>query len=483
MSNFSVLVDLSLAYKGCGYSGIPQDARLLFSTLTSSPQISSTGLIMNSDLPRVRTGLDGLLNQSVFLGYDLEHNYQSNIQRVLQKLFGRFYLPKFCQMMKSNFSLYGLNKSVDFHLLWRLFFQSTIPVSEFDKLASAQYVLTDLSLNRIANGLRQSSLNTRNFDFVIFQDSRNVRVSKGTQKIIRYHDGIPLFAPDTYNVSWLTSLHYKSVVCCENDSAYVCNSVSAQNDLSKISPKAAENSCVIPYVLPQLKKTTPSLQILMEIAFSKISRHTIEEKGVQKSVTSWFTNDQKKLGIPKYILTLSTIEPRKNHVSLIDAWRKLRFETGEDIKLLIVGKPGWKCEQILSAIRPFVQLGKILHLENIFQDDLTYLYSAANCFVFPSFSEGFGLPPCEAMQCGCPVVLSDISAHRYSAGDAAIYFNPYDREALVRVLKEVTQAEIGSPYREEVIQRGYKNVERFSHAALIPSWEALFTKLKQKATV
>jgi glycosyltransferase involved in cell wall biosynthesis len=114
-----------------------------------------------------------------------------------------------------------------------------------------------------------------------------------------------------------------------------------------------------------------------------------------------------------------------------------------------------------------------LHLEKVAQHELGYLYSAASCFAFPSFAEGFGLPPTEAMQCGCPVVVSDIPAHRYAAGEAALYCDPYDEEdmaaTMAHVLDDANRTKV-----QELVERGYRNAERFSQENILPMWEEFF---------
>jgi glycosyltransferase involved in cell wall biosynthesis len=158
----------------------------------------------------------------------------------------------------------------------------------------------------------------------------------------------------------------------------------------------------------------------------------------------------------------------------------MRLETEEDIKLMIVGSLGWRCDKTVALIKSFVSSGDLLHLEKVDQVELPYLYSSANCFVYAAFMEGFGLPATEAMQCGCPVAVSDIAAHRYSANDAALYFDPYDSEDIANKLKLLISDD-GEKMRNDLIQKGYKNVKRFSMEQVVPQWESVFEKLSHKS--
>ena len=92
--------------------------------------------------------------------------------------------------------------------------------------------------------------------------------------------------------------------------------------------------------------------------------------------------------------------------------------------------------------------------------ELLELYNQAVCFVLPSLYEGFGLPPLEAMACGCPVLVSDIPVEREICADAARYFNPYSVEDIRRTIRE--QLECDDSTRNEQIERGFSNITRFS---------------------
>ncbi len=135
----------------------------------------------------------------------------------------------------------------------------------------------------------------------------------------------------------------------------------------------------------------------------------------------------RRLGLDRpYLLTVGTLEPRKNLPFLIDVFEHLR---GWDGDLVIAGMPGWKCEPILDRIRNSPAAARIRYLEYVAEDDLPALYAGAWLFVVTSFYEGFGLPPLEAMACGTPVVSSAGGSLPEVLGSAAVIVTGFDRDA------------------------------------------------------
>jgi glycosyltransferase involved in cell wall biosynthesis len=118
-----------------------------------------------------------------------------------------------------------------------------------------------------------------------------------------------------------------------------------------------------------------------------------------------------------YVLFVGSLEPRKNLKTLLEAWQLGRFEGAT---LAVVGASSRLFQQLcFDSIPPGVRL-----LGSVEDDLLPVLYSGAAGFVYPSIYEGFGLPPLEALACGCPVAVSDIPALREVCGEAAVYFDP-----------------------------------------------------------
>lgn len=137
-----------------------------------------------------------------------------------------------------------------------------------------------------------------------------------------------------------------------------------------------------------------------------------------------------------YILSLSSIQPRKNLVRLIEAYTQLRRVNSDDTfpQLVLAGKRGWLEHETFRAAKESAIARDIVFTGYVPDDDLTGLYSGALCFVYPSYFEGFGLPLVEAMQCGVPVIAGDRTSVPEVVGDAGLLFDPFNTNELASAL-------------------------------------------------
>lgn len=139
-----------------------------------------------------------------------------------------------------------------------------------------------------------------------------------------------------------------------------------------------------------------------------------------------------------YILAVGTLEPRKNYPTLIRAFARARQEARLPHALVIVGRKGWVYEPIFAAVDDLRLHDEVLFPGFVPDEELPALYNAADVLVTPSFYEGFGLPALEAMACGTPVIVSDVSSLPEVVGDAGVRVDPRDEaglaEAIVRVV-------------------------------------------------
>lgn len=138
---------------------------------------------------------------------------------------------------------------------------------------------------------------------------------------------------------------------------------------------------------------------------------------------------------PVYLM-VSTIEPRKNHAYLLDAF-ELAWATGSTARLCIAGRVGWKCDALLARVRNHPELNQRLFMFNDLSDtSLEHAYAHASALVFPSFVEGFGLPLVEAMQRGLPAMGSDIAVFREIGGEFMAYFDLQDPQSLADLINQ-----------------------------------------------
>lgn len=163
------------------------------------------------------------------------------------------------------------------------------------------------------------------------------------------------------------------------------------------------------------------------------------------------------LGLERpYILTVGTLEPRKNIPFLVDVFEKLESFDGD---LVVAGMPGWKYESILERFRTSPSSKRIRYLRYVDDAVLQALYGGASLFVFPSLYEGFGFPPLEAMACGVPVVSSTGGSLGEVLEGGASLVEGYDHDEWVdRVSTMLTDTDMRSSFEE----KGKKLVSRYT---------------------
>jgi len=159
----------------------------------------------------------------------------------------------------------------------------------------------------------------------------------------------------------------------------------------------------------------------------------------------------------RFILTVATLEPRKNLPFLVEAYRRFSSLAENNSGLVIAGRAGWKLASLQHALREsgheFVLTGFVP------QRHLVALYNMADVFVLPSLYEGFGLPPLEAMACGCPVIVSNRGSLPEVVGDAALLIDPESLESLVAAIRRVSG---DRSLRDELRRKGFERVKHFS---------------------
>jgi len=173
-----------------------------------------------------------------------------------------------------------------------------------------------------------------------------------------------------------------------------------------------------------------------------------------------------------YLLTVGTFEPRKNIVGAFKAFSLIADKIPH--RLLVVGQKGWKNEDVREEIKQSDVYNKVTFAGYVSNEDLPYIYSAADLFIFPSLYEGFGLPCLEAMACGVPVIASKVSSIPEVVGDAALLVDPYNHQEIAdNILQVLNRPEL----KEDLIRRGKKQSSLFTWEKTAQGMSNIFSRL------
>ncbi len=176
--------------------------------------------------------------------------------------------------------------------------------------------------------------------------------------------------------------------------------------------------------------------------------HPIDPQEARRRVQELFSIGE------RFILFVSTIEPRKNVPTLLKAFKIVRERCREEIKLVLVGGKGWLSERVFEMVDELNLRRDVLFLGFVPAERLLYLYNAASLLAHPALYEGFGLPILEAMACGLPVVASNVASIPEVTGSAALLVDPEDEEALAAAMRRILkEPEIAQELREKGLKR------------------------------
>ena len=186
---------------------------------------------------------------------------------------------------------------------------------------------------------------------------------------------------------------------------------------------------------------------------------------------------EKKYYLPQqFILYVGTLEPRKNIVRLLKAYASVSEKI--KINLVIAGKKGWKYTEIFETYHKLKLNDKVIFTGYLERQDLPAIYNLAKLFVYPSLYEGFGLPPLEAMACGCPVITSNTSSLPEVVGSAGIMINPYSVDGLTNTIKQIL---INKDLRKILTKKGLKQAKKFSWEKAARETLKVYEKLMNKS--
>jgi len=182
-----------------------------------------------------------------------------------------------------------------------------------------------------------------------------------------------------------------------------------------------------------------------------------------------------------YILSVGSIQPRKNLARLVRAYASLR-ESGSAAKLpklVLVGKCAWLYDETLRALDETNIKDDVVLTGYVPETDLPALYSGALCFVYPSYFEGFGLPPLEAMKCGAAVIVGNRTSLPEVVGDAALAVDPFDVDAIAGAIKKVVN---DSALRKDLSVKGQERAREFNWRETARKTLAVYEEIARAST-
>jgi glycosyltransferase involved in cell wall biosynthesis len=196
--------------------------------------------------------------------------------------------------------------------------------------------------------------------------------------------------------------------------------------------------------------------------------HPIDDPGRIQAIRSCY-------GLPeRFLLFVSTVQPRKNLPTLFRAVRLLIDRHGPLAPLVVVGRRGWLSQETYAMVNSLRLEQDVKFLDRVPTEDLILLYNAATCLVYPSLYEGFGLPALEAMASGCPAIVSDVSSLPEVVGEAGLLVGPDDVDGWAAAIGQVlADAELRRSLRE----KGLKQASTFSLERMAYETLAVYRKV------
>jgi glycosyltransferase involved in cell wall biosynthesis len=486
-NSLRVLLDLRPALGG--HAGIPQAARLLFRNLSLLDDVRVEGLfqsgnrVLRSGLPSRPTRLfrpkpiDWQLNRlgrtviSIEEGIWNSHAYTTAhaLRMAVKHLLGG----------KQTLTRFDPQHFQDF--VWHRFFARSLPSEDFEIVMRAAFRIARIPWNAMhvcALVTRKLGyplyprLDTSDFDFMIAETPYPGTVAKNTKLIIRYHDAIPLLMPHTISDRrFHQAFHYRALrKNVESGAHFVCVSDATRNDLLSIFPQAESRAVTIHNMVSHdyfAEDSNPDR--IPEVIKARLNSSV--KLSIDPILKRVLHNDDNRSEGLDFLLIVSTVEPRKNHLSLLTAWESLRLKMFPKLKLVVVGALGWHHKSILHRFRPWMERGDAYLLEDVPASELRMLYRHARATICPSFCEGFDFSGVEAMRSGGAVVASDIPVHREIYADAAEYFNPYSTEALSAAIQNIIDPR-RSILRHQLVMQGAIIAQRYTHDLILSKWRA-----------
>ena len=291
-------------------------------------------------------------------------------------------------------------------------------------LSSLPYLINETLYNTTSYSLDEKKLDADMF----FSTDHRIPSFKNLPVVATIHDCIILSNPEWINTHFQRYKEYCFYQSVQRAQKIICISEYAKKDIIHYL-KVPEDKCEVIY------------HGINELFFNIKKDNNVLKK---------YNLDKKR-----YILFVSTIQPRKNHISLIKAYDMLPNKIKEEYELVFIGHYGWECTDVLNAIK----ISKIKWLQQVSQSELYILLQQSSLFVFPSLFEGFGFPPLEAMASQVPVITSNKTTLPEVCEDAALYFDPLN---ILDIRDKILDVLTDEYLQKCLIEKGLKQAKKFS---------------------
>jgi len=271
----------------------------------------------------------------------------------------------------------------------------------------------------------------------------------GIKSVLTVHDLIFMRFPQYFK--WIDRLIYKAKL------NYACRTA---DSIVAISQKTKDD------LIELLNIDAAKIEVIYQGCDTSFSLYQSETYRAQI---------RKKYDLPKrYVLTVGTIEERKNLLLLV----KSLLHTKDSVRLIVVGKPTAYTEEVKQFINTNHLAGRIVFLHNVSFEELPALYQLSTLFVYPSRYEGFGIPVIEALNSGTPVIAATGSCLEEAGGPDSLYVNPDDEEDLAKKINKVWNS---PTVRQHMVTKGFEYAKNFNHEKLTGQLMELYQKTLKHA--
>lgn len=283
------------------------------------------------------------------------------------------------------------------------------------------------------------------------------------------------FAPTSYIIASFAPKNLKTVVTVHDLVAWLApnrHNKKATFIEHRTLPGALKKAC---HIITISESTKSDLQKLFYIPQEQISvihcaaGKAFHEMNLEEKIAAAI-----ELKTPgKFIISVGTLEPRKNYVTLLKAFAKFRKKNPE-IHCIIIGSKGWSHREIIKTVEA-LKINESVHFPDyISEENLVKYYNLASLFVYPSLYEGFGIPILEAMQCACPVITSNCSSMPEVSGEAALLIDPKNIDEISQKMEEVF---MNKKMQQTMKEKGLEQARKFSWRKSAAQLLELFQKI------